>query len=284
MAISSITTTGSTVIQSPQTQEAEGAQATGLGTIDGGGSAPILPQFEATQSTGAAFDTPENFDLGESLGRLQSAIEQMISSGADPMEVLNGILGEMGASQDLGALLIEFAAMGRQNALDQRMNARDQARSDLEGQAETMRVSAVTQLVVSVVSVAASAVSAGVSFAGAAKAGKIAADAAETGANGATEAATALNTKAQTVAAKSQSVSGMIGLSNTSGEATGGMITKNVEADGQELAAKSQTEQSNADLAKTVMDDFKELVRSIIQFLKDMQQSEVDRMAMTTRV
>ncbi|NIZ12021.1 hypothetical protein [Phaeobacter sp. HF9A] len=284
MAISSITTTGSTVIQSPQTQEAEGAQGTGLGTIGGSGSAPILPQFEAAQGTGAAFDTPENFDLGESLGRLQSAIEQMISSGADPMEVLNGILGEMGASKDLGALLIEFAAMGRQNALDQRMNARDQARSDLEGQAETMRTSAVTQLVVSVVSVAASAASAGVSFAGAAKAGKIAADAAETGANGTAEAATALNTKAQTVAAKSQSVSGMIGLSNTSGEATGGMITKNVEADGQELAAKSQTEQSNADLAKTVMDDFKELVRSIIQFLKDMQQSEVDRMAMTTRV
>ncbi|WP_417277784.1 hypothetical protein [Celeribacter sp.] len=238
----------------------------------------------AEWGTSDLFSDPNDFDLNGSFGRLEAAAEKLTQAGMDPLEVLNELLGELGAAEDLAALMIEFASMGRQNALDQRLSARDQARADLEGQAQTMREAAVTQLVVSVVSTAAAVGASVVSFKGAGQAGKLAGAAKDASMEGASEMSTALNTQAQNVSTRAQAVSGLINAGSSAGEGGGSMISKNIEAGGQELAAKAQTEQSNAELGKSVMDDFKDLVRSIIQFLKDQQQAEIDRMATTTRI
>lgn len=95
--------------------------------------------------------------------------EQVAEMEADFLQLLNSI----GSTPDeLGELLIKFANMSRQDALDNRLQARAAARGDLEAQAENTREAAAKQLIAAVVTFVVSVVSAAVALKGAGSAVK----------------------------------------------------------------------------------------------------------------
>lgn len=225
----------------------------------------------------------EGLDFGEAMEKFNAALQDVQAGGA--LEALQSLLGELGIGTDLSELMVEFAAMGRQNALDQRLASREQAKDELMSQADTTRTAAVTQAIVAGVAFVASVASFGVSVGGAKAASKTAdavADAVASGGDQATLAA--LNTSAAATQASNQAATQAINMTGQLAQGTGSVISGNVQADGQVDAANAQIEQSNSDLAKKVMDDFEEIVRATIQFLKEMQQAETDLMANMTRV
>ncbi len=228
-----------------------------------------------------------------------------------------------GSSDELAALLIKFANMGRQNALDQRLQARDAAKSDLEAQADNTREAALKNMIAGIAMAVVAVVAAVVSVFGAVKSvgqakgaanmnkdanamgkdaaqmskisdraqGSTAAAKLKTDAGTKSDAADSLKLDAKTMETKAVASGTKYGAISGAVSAVGQAVQKGIEfdaanqtAEGQELAAEAQVEQSNSDLAKKVMDDLEELVKSTIRFLKEMQTAETDLMANMTRV
>jgi hypothetical protein len=231
------------------------------------------------------FTLGDDFDVEQTMAKISGLIGDDGLSTADALDALKSLLGEMGIGDDLATLMVEFAAMGRQNALDQRLASREQAKAELLSQAQTTRTAAVTQAIVAGVSLVASIASAGVSYGGAKAASKSADEVADAAAKGGNEAQiAAMNAATTAKQATTQTATQAINMTGQLAQGTGGVISGNIQADGQVDAANAQMEQSNSDLAKKVMDDFEEIVRATIQFLKEMQQAETELMANMTRV
>lgn len=250
-------------------------------------------------------------NVGETAGRLESnppltneqlkeAIASLMSSVRDP--------------DQLAKLIMEFASMARQNALDVRLAARAQARSELEGQANETREAAQKALIAAAVSFAFAVVSAVISIGSAvASIGKIkeglsqTKDAIQTqkiadGITGTGIGDLANKSKLNHVAeglqksgdgliklgdARSQLGQAISGLMNGIGKLSEGILqgmSKYDEAEGQELAAAAQDSQANADFAKQFMDELQEMLNAAMQFLKEMAQAETDMMATASRL
>lgn len=231
------------------------------------------------------FSPSDDFDYAGTLQKLETALGDVMAGADGALDALKSLLGELGIGDDLSTLIVEFAAMGRQNALDQRLASREQAKSELLSQAATTRTAAVTQAIVAGVALAVSILSAGVSVGGAKAASASADEVADVVAQGGDQAQLAMiNTAATATQASNQATTQVINTFGQLAQGVGGVVSGNIQADGQVDAANAQMEQSNSDLSKKVMDDFEEIVRATIQFLKEMQQAETDLMANMTRV
>lgn len=231
------------------------------------------------------FEPSDDFDYEGTLNKLQTALADAMAGDDGALDALKSLLGELGIGDDLSTLMVEFAAMGRQNALDQRLASREQAKSELLSQAATTRTAAVTQAIVAGLALAVSILSAGVSIGGAKAASESADEVADVVAKGGDQAQLSMiNTAATATQASNQATTQVISVVGQLAQGIGGVVSGNIQADGQVDAANAQMEQSNSDLAKKVMDDFEEIVRATIQFLKEMQQAETDLMASMTRV
>lgn len=280
------------------------------------GSTPTVTPVVTGRSDSSSTDTTK------SITALDSAIEILESDTATPKEKLDALLSLIGDSNDIARLMIELASMGRENALSQRLQAREQARDNLELQAGEMRQAAekqisaaLTQMIVSIVVAVVAVVTAGISVrqAGqsasksiqstteASKASTIGVQAKQATGDTAvnlTKTAGNYNVDSTTLAASADKINktsaafsaGTQGITQAGNAAAGyAAALDNAsatidQAEGQEYAAASTVEQSNADIAKKVMEDFEELVKSAIAFLKAMQAAEVDLMANMTRV
>ncbi len=214
----------------------------------------------------------------------------------------------------LATLIMEFASMSRQNALDVRLAARAQARSELEGQASETREAAQKALIAAAVSFAFAVVSAVISIGSAVSSiGKIKEGLASTkdaiqtqkiadGITGNGLGDLANKSKLNHIAegmqksgdaaiklgdARSQLGQAISGLMNAVGKLSEGILqgmSKYDEARGQELAAAAQDSQANADFAKQFMDELQEMLNAAMQFLKEMAQAETDMMATASRL
>lgn len=315
-------TTGLPGVGETSSPSSQGA-AVGGGVGGGGGAVPDATfggQIASLNTLLTEFQS-EVANLPDVPGGLENGLSEEQRSLLEG-EIAKLIGSLVGTFDDLSELLVKFAAMGRQNALDQRLEARDAAKGNMMGEAAEIReaaqkqiTGAIISMVVAVVTAAISIAAAGLSIQGAAgatkaagKAGEVADEAAQaakiagrTGGEAGKHIgrqADALNVQAQQLASQVQQIStkaqALSGIAQTISQLATSIAggTKTIldsaamvdQAEGKEMAAQAQEDQSNSDLAKKVMDDLEEMIRAAIQFLKEMQRAEVDLMANMTRV
>lgn len=234
---------------------------------------------------------------------------------AAALEDLNKLIKLVKGSTDIAAILIELASMQRQAALDQRVASRELAKAQLLGQAAETRQAAAKELVAAIVQMVVSIVAASITFAGAAggakeikKAGTDLTEVANLTKNmnkliknGVDEGSDFISKlgakitdigksadlslrKAENITMRFNAISQMV---NALGEGIGGMLrasAKMDEAQGQELAAQSQDTQADGDVFKAFMESIDELIRTAIEFIKKMQDAEVELMATASRL
>lgn len=97
----------------------------------------------------------------------------------------------------------------------------------------------------------------------------------------------ALNTQMQVTAAKSQIVTSSGDVTKMLGSTTDARLqaeAKREDAGGARDAADAQVAQQQAELKKDVQDTMNEMIKQIINFLKEMKDAEVDAMRSLTRV
>ncbi len=298
------TGTGFSTEETSKTKETE----TGRGNLDETGAVPPPPAPNPGLIGTETF--PMVDDPGAAASELESILERM-QSDPELRETLLAAIGSGGSAEDIAAMIIKLSGMSRENVLDQRLQARSAARSDLEGAAAEMKQAATKQFAAAVVSAVVAGISAGVSLGASIGSIKSSAEAIKTTreANQADKiASVAKNSgspdapklkeaaKNTTALAESQSLDARrmadIGTALSKiGTGVGDLISGSLQGDakiddsqGKLDEASATDQQAHADVTKKAMDDIEEMVKSAIQFLKNMQANEVDRMAMATRV
>lgn len=314
--MNTITDKGITITGYPGASGAEGVPdagpSTGAGAIISFGDLPPIVQEQLTAFIASAnSDGSGSGDAAESADRAAGAANALGNDAASIEDRLKSLMSLVSDPDMLSKLMIDFANMSRQNALDSRLAAREQAKSDLMAAAGETReaaekqltgaiVSMVIAVVVAVVSVVAFVSSVGGAAKSfnqskeAAQATKIADTAKASGSSAAPKLGEAANVAGATAGQTSnnvQALNGLMqalgGLLNAASQGTSQIFQSQAtvdQAEGQEMQALATEEQANADIAKKVVEDLEELVKSAIQFLKAIQDAETDLMATMTRV
>lgn len=214
-------------------------------------------------------------------GQVPADIEETLDIYAAASAALGSRVGGGDSLEFLARVLIEQAAEQRKNALDDRLNAREKAKTELLSQAQSLKDQAdtlkdgatkamVTTIVMSAVSLAISIVSVGTGATGAGDAGS--------------DFGKALGGLSQSISGLSSSMNGLgQGLSNyfsTDAQAT----TKEQEAQGATDAAEAQNTQAEGDIQKDMQEAMNDMIKSIINFLKEIADAKAQQMQVMTRV
>lgn len=242
-------------------------------------------------------------ELEEAISRLQ----QLFAS-SNSAEVIMSLIGK---------LMIEQAQSQRESALNNRLNAREEAKGQLLDQASQMDkaaaemvsgaiVSLVMTVVASAIAIAGAGLSLKSSFGGtqakieaANKAGADYAGGMMKAGMSPTGAVTAGGQVAKDTLGKTvtnldkfgmlanqigQAVSNILSAGGGLGKAMYEAASKEAEADGARLAAQAQDTQADADMAKEIQSALDEMLKAIINFLKELREAEANQMQALTRV
>lgn len=230
-------------------------------------------------------------DIGKTLAAFEGAASLLSRSSGSTLDFL-------------ARVMIEQAAEQRKNALDSRLSAREQAKSELMNQAAKMEKAAeesksaayqamITTVVMSSVALAASTTGAVLGGLSAVKQGSAFKDAIASGKTikeAATSASTGLSAGWTKVGKAADGLGGAQQMGQL-GQAGGGYISaqgeaaaKTLDAEGQREAARAQDSQTKADLSKDSQEALNQMIQSIIQFLKDLQEAKAEQMRTLTRV
>lgn len=242
-------------------------------------------------------------DLDEALSRL----EQLQQSSISP-ELINSLLGK---------LMIEQAASQRHSALQDRMTSRQAAKADLMDQAGAMDKSADEMMKGAIVSLVLTVVSSAISIIGsvaslsnaisgfgdkvsnATKTGQALSEASKAAGMGSEKAASLGSKLTQEILAKTVSrteqmfniieklapaVSGLASSAAQFGKSVTDSDAKHIEAEGARSAAKAQDKQADADQAKDIQQALDEMLKAIINFLKELRETEANMMQAMTKV
>jgi hypothetical protein len=252
-----------------------------------------------TADLSPAGNRPE--DVNAALERLDGALSNVANATTTVLAAL-ALLMEVGtqAVDLLAKTMIEQAAQQRKDALASRLEAREQAKNQLLDQAGKMKEAAekelsgaltamITAIVIAVVTIAISTLSiakAGSSMDKVAKAGDMPKNPDGTLSAEATMLTSAAGAQQQSATAWSSLSQALGGLGQGIGgymKATADADAKKTEADGQIHAANAQYEQGQADIKKEIQDAVNDLIKSIIQFLKEIKDAEIQMMQAITR-
>lgn len=225
-------------------------------------------------------DTPQK--LQATLDNFETAAAQLGNAGSEVISFVGDI------SKILARLMIEQTASQRQNALNDRLAAREQAKSELMNQADQMDKAAdkmiegaTTMMITAIVSAAIQIVGATVSIAGSAFNLRAMSKAADKNAfdiaNGTMQAFQAANTVG-TAFGQGVNAGGTTTDSKAQAEA------KKLEAQGSRDAAEAQEAQQTADTKKQMEEALNDMMKQIINFLKELREAEVDAMRSLTKV
>jgi hypothetical protein len=194
-------------------------------------------------------------------------------------EKVTTTLSSTSTTRLLASAFVEMAASQRKQALEDRVNSRLAAKSELMDQASELKDAAskmMTGAIVSLVmTIVASAVTIGFSIAGGMKAGSALSKGGD--------AAASINIQAQSLASVGTAL-GQIG--NSVGSGTQTMLqadSKKIEADAQLNAAQAEELKAESDIDKEFQQALNELIKHVIDFLKEIQKAEVEQMAAVTR-
>ena len=205
----------------------------------------------------------------------------------------------------LARLMIEQTADQRQNALKDRLLARDKAKGELMSQADQlgkaadkMIEGATTALITGLVGAGLQILGAAVNLAGAFKAlsgmgdaqkatQQAIKDANEQAMKAAEQAFGKAQTMGQLFATISQIGSGIGDATKAGGTSADARLQaegKKLEAEGSRDAAQAQEHQQIADSKKQMEEALNDMMKQIINFLKEMREAEVDAMRSLTKV
>jgi hypothetical protein len=216
----------------------------------------------------------KNLPLGVDLEKLQKVLEDFISGAKDRTALFSA--------------LIELLNNQRQSAVDQRANARESAKNELLDAAGKNKEAASKQMEAAVVGLVFGVL--GGAIQSTAGGMTVKAQATHIGnIKGVTNEAT-LNTASQVHQGELQKISSFGGalkdITNSSGQGASGTIqsdASNLQAEGQEIQAVAQDTQNQQDIAKKFAEDLTEVAKSVIQFIKEIRNAEIERMASITR-
>lgn len=241
---------------------------------------------------------PEQVDTQIELDIVLSVFKgaaEAIGSSSSPAAAFVGDVAKF-----LARAMMEQASHERKNALEGRLAAREQAAAQsmeqsekLNDAADKMMAGAMTNMIIGIVASAVSALASGVSavgsLGGALKLGGI--GSALKGSGATTLTAAQDITKSVTTGvvdglnALSKVATSLSDMSRSIGTGIDGKMqaeAKKMEADAQIDAAQSQYSQQTGDMKKEIQDNMKELMERIINFVKEMQDAEVDAMRAIT--
>lgn len=297
-----------------KTEETGPVSGPASGNIGAKGGKSDVPQGGGDASGGVATIAPSGTTAPRDIAASSDRLDSVLSTISDPsvpieerMAALKSLVNDPGL---LAELIIKFATMSREQALDARLSARDQARAQLEGQASETREAAAKAITAAVINFAVSVASAVISI-GSAKQGLKALKEVD----GLNTNALKFNTQSSQLARgeegmgkagalgkyydaetssalqKSQHLTaihqGVAKLFEASGQLMSGVLdgaSKIDEAQGQELAAAAQDNQAMADFAKKQMEDMEELLKAAKEFMKELNRLESELMANFTRL
>jgi hypothetical protein len=225
-------------------------------------------------------DTPQK--LQATLDNFEAAAAQLKDASSEVITFVGDI------SKLLARMMIEQTGQQRQNALNDRLAAREQAKGELMSQADQMDKAADkmieganTALVTAIISAVVQIAGATIAIAGSAFNLRAMGNAANKDAfdiaNGYTQVFQAANA---------------IGTAGGQGINAGGTSTdtkaqaeaKKLEAQGSRDAAEAQEAQQQADSKKQMEEALNDMIKQIINFLKELREAEVDAMRALTKV
>lgn len=222
-------------------------------------------------------------DLGATLDRMEAAaaaLNRLADMGSNSIDLL-------------ARLMVEQAGQQRKDALAERLAAREQAKSDLMDQASKMKEAAdklvsgaLQNMIISIVT---SLASAALSVVSAAKAtqGLSSAKDAKGLTDGAQQAKLGVagghNALGQAWGGGSQAVGTLGGGIGNYAQTLEQSDSKKLEAEGSMKAAEAQYAQGQADIKKEMQDALNQMIQSIINFIKEMKEAEVNMMQAITR-
>ncbi len=254
-------------------------------------------------------DTP--LKLEATLAMYEAALSQLGDSNSGAAVFVGNI------ARLLARIMIEQTAEQRQNALNDRLAAREQAKADLMGQADKLDEAATkmmeganTALITGLVAASLQILASAVSLVGSLKAlggmsdaqkatqktlddvaGKTLDEAAQKAVDHALQATKQLFDKAGALGGVFTAI-GQIGTAagqginaaGSSQDAKAQAQAKEMEAEGSRNAAEAQESQQTADNKKQIEEALNDMMKQIINFLKELREAEVDAMRSLTRV
>lgn len=235
-------------------------------------SSNIAPSADPTQIVAQA---------NESIGRLEN-----LSLALKDLATLAGSSFDF-----LMRVMIEQAGQQRKDALEQRLQAREAAQTELiaqagklEKSADEMMSGAIAALVIAVVTAVATAVLSGIA---AARAGS-SLDSAKLAAKYDSNTMSTLATQQGAIASGWSGASQAVG---TLGGALGNTVntiyqanSKRLEAEGSRDSAQAEEMKSLADIKKEMQQALDELIKAIVNFVKEMKDNEVQMMQPLTKL
>lgn len=239
-------------------------------------------------------------DLAPSVSLSEKDFNAALDDLEDSSESLAAIINSSSSSNSaniLARLMVELAALQRKSALDARLEAREEAKSTaleaagkLDDAAKEIRTGAIIALVLTVVASVVSIAMSAVSIKGAGKAMATSKEAGAAANAGNQSLSGSLNTQASAQSARAQSMatlggtfSQLLQAGGKYGEAEMQAQQKETEAEGARLNALAEMVRGEADIDKEVFQALDELIKSIINFVKERLEAEVNEMAAITR-
>ena len=343
-----------TVQSNPQPRQIVGSDGNGEARIDGGGPKPrgagegslsgigTMPDANGMFSINLKVDASTTINLDDLPVEVREAVVKVLEQAKEitelgryvadnpddmsAIEKLQALLAEVRSDDILGELMIQFASMARENALDSELASIEAKQSQLEV-AVTETIEAAAKMLESAkITAYVGLASAGVSAAGALGGGvqigraasstkqmnqasnaatKLTRDASLAEAAGDTVKSASLSAKASALNVKAETLDKSIRGMMTSAEIinqSGGTVGKGAEsiasietaelenearldeADKLEAQALSEAAQALKEQAASVRAELLDLIKSVLEFLSTIKQSEADLMQTFTRV
>jgi hypothetical protein len=212
-----------------------------------------------------------------------------LPSGLTPEKLAEKLKEFIAGARDrtsLFAALIELMNSQRQNAVEQRANARETAKTQmLEGAnlsrdaADKQKEAAISSLAGGIISGAMQILGGAVSLGMQAKFSNM-----KFGSDAVMNKASTIHTaQQQAINAFSGSASSIAGSGGQQAGAMQQADASNLQADSQEMQAGSQDSLNQQDIEKKFSEDLTQVIQSVIQFMKEIRNAEIERMSSITR-
>lgn len=213
---------------------------------------------------------------------LLNRIDKVVDTFGDVSTAISNMIGKGGIDL-LARALIEMAADQRKSALESRLSAREEAKGELMQQAGTMRSEASKMIAGAIVSAIVSIASAGISIGFSMSA----ASNLKTGMSG-TGKDISVDDFHKGMADVRNAVGGAV---KTAMDAVANMINSSLQAaakidqaEGTEHAAEAEEIRGKGDMAKELGDAVEEMIKAVINFLKELKDAQAEQMRSLTKL
>lgn len=210
-------------------------------------------------------------------------IDKIVDTFGDVSTAVSNMIGKGGIDL-LARALIEMAADQRKSALESRLAAREEAKGELMQQAGTMRSEAAKMIAGAIVSAIVQIIGAGVSIGFSASAMK----SLDAGKMGTLGKDLRVDDFSRGMADVNNAIGGAV---KSIGDAVGNMVNGMLQgaakldaAQGTEHAAEAEEIRGKGDMAKELGDAVEEMIKAVINFLKELKDAQAEQMRSLTKL